>query len=177
MKAQKLKQHLEARAAEVFSDYLPASLIPRYATQLQAGRARSLEQPRGVYEVKTFFLGIMLAASNVATAADDISGYWQHPEDPVWIEVVLDTGFGLAVRNDNDDTSVGFAVLKDIASSNQAGLWVGQVFVPQLDTYKSVELTLPDAHTLKMKVNIGFLRRSLEWRRVAKVPIKSADDT
>ena len=119
----------------------------------------------------------MLAASNVATAADDISGYWQHPEDPVWIEVVLDTGFGLAVRNDNDDTSVGFAVLKDIASSNQAGLWVGQVFVPQLDTYKSVALTLPDAHTLKMKVNIGFLRRSLEWTRVAKVPIKSADDT
>jgi uncharacterized protein (DUF2147 family) len=79
-------------------------------------------------------------------------------------------GNGLAVRNDNDPSSIGFAVLKEVTVGEQKGRWTGQVFVPQLGDYKRVELSLPTADTLKMKVKIGFLRRSLEWTRVPEVP-------
>ena len=103
-------------------------------------------------------------------SAEGISGIWQHPKDPVWIEVTATAGRGLAVRNDSDPSSIGFAVLKEVTVGDQKGRWTGQVFVPQLGDYKRVELSLPTADTLKMKVKIGFLRRSLEWARVPEVP-------
>jgi len=31
-------------------------------------------------------------------------------------------------------------------------------------------VTLPNANTLKMKVEIGFISRSVEWTKVASVP-------
>ena len=46
-----------------------------------------------------------------ASAASDLNGFWQHPKDPVWLEVNEAVGTGIAVRNDNDPSSVGFAVL------------------------------------------------------------------
>ena len=103
-------------------------------------------------------------------SAEGISGIWQHPKDPVWIEVTATAGHGLNVRNDSDPSSIGFAVLKEVTVGEQKGRWTGQVFVPQLGDYKRVELSLPTADTLKMKVKIGFLRRSLEWARVPEVP-------
>ncbi|MDG1653968.1 MAG: DUF2147 domain-containing protein [Luminiphilus sp.] len=103
-------------------------------------------------------------------SAEGISGIWQHPKDPVWIEVTATAGQGLAVRNDSDPSSIGFAVLKEVSAGDQKDRWTGQVFVPQLGDYKRVELSLPTADTLKMKVKIGFLRRSLEWTRVSEVP-------
>ena len=103
-------------------------------------------------------------------SAEGISGIWQHPKDPVWIEVTATAGQGLALRNDSDPSSIGFAVLKEVSAGDQKDRWTGQVFVPQLGDYKRVELSLPTADTLKMKVKIGFLRRSLEWTRVSEVP-------
>jgi uncharacterized protein (DUF2147 family) len=103
-------------------------------------------------------------------SAEGISGIWQHPKDPVWIEVTATAGQGLAVRNDSDPSSIGFAVLKEVSAGDQKDRWTGQVFVPQLGDYKRVELSLPTADTLKMKVKIGLLRRSLEWTRVSEVP-------
>ena len=115
-----------------------------------------------------FPLTLLLVAS--LCSAEGISGFWQHPKDPVWIEVTSTAGNGLAVRNDNDPSSIGFAVLKEVTVGEQKGRWTGQVFVPQLGSYKRVELSLPTADTLKMKVKIGFLTRSLEWARVSEVP-------
>jgi len=103
-------------------------------------------------------------------AASDLSGFWQHPKDPVWLEVNEVLGTGIAVRNDDDPSSVGFVVLKEVAVGPKQGQWSGQVYVPQLGAYKQVTVTLPDANTLKMKVKIGFISRSVEWTRVASVP-------
>ena len=120
------------------------------------------------------FLLVLLLTSSVSLAAD-ISGFWQHPKDPVWIEVSAAEGVGIALRNDNDPSSVGFEVLKEVKAGAKEGVWVGEVFVPQLGGYKRVEVTLPNDDTLKMKVKIGFLSRSLEWSRVASVPQPPAD--
>ena len=103
------------------------------------------------------------------SAASDLSGFWQHPKDPVWLDVNEASGTGIAVRNDDDPSSVGFAVLKEVVAGPKQGQWSGQVYVPQLGAYKQVTVTLPDANTLKMKVKIGIISRSLEWTRVSIV--------
>ena len=102
--------------------------------------------------------------------ASNLSGFWQHPKDPVWLDVNEALGTGIAVRNDDDPSSVGFAVLREVVAGPKQGQWSGQVYVPQLDAYKPVTVTLPDANTLKMKVKIGFINRSVEWTKVASVP-------
>ena len=103
-------------------------------------------------------------------AASDLSGFWQHPKDPVWLDINESLGTGIAVRNDDDPSSVGFAVLKEVVAGPKQGQWSGQVYVPQLGAYKQVTVTLPDSNTLKMKVKIGFISRSVEWAKVASVP-------
>ena len=105
-----------------------------------------------------------------ASAASDLNGFWQHPKDPVWLEVNEAVGTGIAVRNDNDPSSVGFAVLKEVVIGPKEEQWSGQVYVPQLGDYKRVTVTLPNASTLKMKVKIGFISRSVEWTKVDSVP-------
>ena len=42
-------------------------------------------------------------------------------------------------------------------------------YVPQLNDYKHVEITLPDANTLKM-VKIGLINYTLEWTKVSSIP-------
>ena len=65
-------------------------------------------------------------------AASDLSGFWQHPKDPVWLDINESLGTGIAVRNDDDPSSVGFAVLKEVVAGPKQGQWSGQVYVPQL---------------------------------------------
>ena len=103
-------------------------------------------------------------------SAGDLSGFWRHPKDPVWLDINESLGTGIAVRNDDDPSSVGFAVLKEVVAGPKQGQWSGQVYVPQLGAYKQVTVTLPDANTLKMKVKIGFISRSVEWAKVASLP-------
>ena len=117
---------------------------------------------------------IVAAALSVVcnvSAASDLNGIWQHPKDPVWLEVNETMGTGIAVRNDDNPSSVGFAVLKEVVTGPKEEQWSGQVYVPQLGDYKRVIVTLPNADTLKMKVKIGFISRSVEWTKVASVPL------
>ena len=106
--------------------------------------------------------------------ASPADGFWRHPEDPVWIEVNTATGVGVAIRNDGQPETVGFQVVRGLVGGDKAGTWQGEVFVPQLDSYKSVSITLPDEQTLRMTVKFGFLRRSVEWSRVESVDAVTA---
>ena len=103
-------------------------------------------------------------------AANYLSGFWQHPKDPVWPDVIESLGTGIASRNNDDPSSVGFAVLKEVVAGPKQWQWSGQVYLPRLGDYKRVILTLPDTNTLIIKVTIGFIRSSLKWTRVAFVP-------
>lgn len=108
----------------------------------------------------------LLSVKEVQAGDAPLDGYWQHPKDPVWIEVSEGAGTGIALRNDDQPETVGFHVVRDLLAGNQPGLWRGQVFVPQLDGYKDVTITLPNDQTLRMTVKFGFIRRSVEWSRV-----------
>ena len=103
-------------------------------------------------------------------AASDLSGFWRHPKDPVWLDVDADLCIGIVIRNDNDPSSVGFTLLKELVADAKQGQWLGRVYVPQLNDYKHVEITLPDANTLKMKVKIGLINHTLEWTKVSSTP-------
>ena len=119
--------------------------------------------------LKPIVVAALSTVCNVS-AAGDLNGIWQHPKDPVWLEVNEGKGTGIAVRNDDDPSSVGFAVLKEVVTGPKEEQWSGQVYVPQLGDYKRVIVTLPNTSTLKMKVKIGFISRSVEWTKVASVP-------
>ena len=98
--------------------------------------------------------------------ASELDGYWQHPDDPVWIEVNVVDGTGVAMRNDDQPETVGFHVVRGLIEGEKAGSWRGEVYVPQFDSYKNVTITMPDEQTLKMTVKFGFIRRSVAWSRV-----------
>ena len=119
--------------------------------------------------LKSVVTAAFLFVCNICTASD-LSGFWQHPKDSVWLDVNEALGTGIAVRNDDDPSSIGFAVLKGVVAGPKQGQWSGQVYVPQLGDYKRVIVTLPQANTLRMKVKIGFISSSVEWTKVASVP-------
>ena len=119
--------------------------------------------------LKLIVAAVLSFVCNVS-AASDLNGFWQHPKEPVWLEVNEAMGTGIAVRNDDDPSSVGFAVLKEVVRVPKEEQWSGQVYVPQLGDYKRVIVTLPNPSTLKMKVKIGFISHSVEWTKVASVP-------
>lgn len=96
-------------------------------------------------------------------------GLWQHPKDPVWIDMSVAAGTGVAVRNDDQPDTVGFHVVRGLAQGDKADVWKGEVYVPQLESYKNVSINLPDEQTLRMTVKFGFIRRSVDWSRVETI--------
>lgn len=103
--------------------------------------------------------------------AESLDGYWQHEKQPVWIEVRSEAGVGSVVRNDNRPEAVGFEMLRNLqAESDDGQSWVGEVFAAQLGEYKTAEITLQDPDTMRFKVKVGFMSRTVEWQRVQSVP-------
>ena len=107
--------------------------------------------------------------------ASELDGLWQHPDDPVWIEVDVANGTGVAMRNDDQPETVGFHVVRGLVEGDKSDSWKGEVFVPQFDNYKNVTITLPDEQTLRMTVKFGFIRRSVAWSRVDSIEAVAAE--
>ena len=108
--------------------------------------------------------------------AEDISGFWKHVDEPGWIEINLEEGRGSVVRNDRFPDRVGREILKDLeADGSEQGLWTGEIYVERLGEYKDMEITLAEPGHMSIKVKVGFMSRSVKWRRVEAVPAKSAD--
>ena len=70
--------------------------------------------------LKPIVAAAILFTCNVSSASD-LNGFWQHPKDPVWLDVNEAMGTGIAVRNDDDPSSVGFAVLKEVVEGPKQG--------------------------------------------------------
>ena len=103
-------------------------------------------------------------------ARDELAGYWQHESDPVWIEMQPDTGQGVMIRNDNRPDRVGFLVVTDLEASDEPNEWFAQVFAARLGEYRKAEIALAADDRMVFTVKVGFVRRSVEWRRVSEVP-------
>ncbi len=103
--------------------------------------------------------------------AEDISGFWKHADEPGWIEINLEEGQGMVVRNDRFPERVGREIVKDLkADESEKDLWLGQVYAEKLGEYKKAEISLPKPGRMEFKVKVGFMSRTVEWVRVDKVP-------
>ena len=103
-------------------------------------------------------------------AGDELAGYWQHESDPVWIEMQPESGQGVIVRNDNRPDRLGFLVVTDLEASDEPNEWSAQVFAARLGEYRKAEITLAADDRMVFTVKVGFMSRSVEWRRVSEVP-------
>ena len=115
----------------------------------------------------TILTAIFTMPSN---AQADLAGYWQHESEPVWIEMQPEAGQGVMVRNDNRPDRVGFLVVTDLEASDDPNEWFAQVFAARLGEYRKAEITLSADDRMVFTVKVGFMRRSVEWRRVSEVP-------
>ena len=113
-------------------------------------------------------LSAMVALSG--HAGDELAGYWQHESDPVWIEMQPEAGQGVMIRNDIRSDRLGFLVVTDLEASDDPNEWSAQVFAARLGEYRKAEITLAADDRMVFTVKVGFVRRSVEWRRVSEVP-------
>jgi len=109
-------------------------------------------------------------------AVTELAGYWQHESDPVWIEMQPETGQGVMLRNDNRPDRVGFLVVTDLEASDDPRAWSAQVFAARLGEYRKANITLASDDRMIFTVKVGFMRRSVEWRRVSEVPPAPNDE-
>ena len=103
-------------------------------------------------------------------AGDELAGYWQHESDPVWIEMQPEAGQGVMIRNDIRPDRLGFLVVTDLEASDDPNEWSAQVFAARLGEYRKAEITLAADDRMVFTVKVGFVRRSVKWRRVSEVP-------
>ena len=103
-------------------------------------------------------------------AETQLAGYWQHESDPVWIEMQPEAGQGVMIRNDIRPDRLGFLVVTDLEASDDPNEWSAQVFAARLGEYRKAEITLAADDRMVFTVKVGFVRRSVEWRRVSEVP-------
>ena len=115
-------------------------------------------------------LTLSLMVALPGNAENELAGYWQHESDPVWIEMQPDTGQGVMVRNDNRPDRLGFLVVTDLEAGDDPNAWSAQVFAARLGEYRKAEVTLSADGRMVFTVKVGFVRRSVEWRRVSEVP-------
>ena len=103
-------------------------------------------------------------------AETQLAGYWQHESDPVWIEMQPEAGQGVMIRNDIRPDRLGFLAVTDLEASDDPNEWSAQVFAARLGEYRKAEVTLAADDRMVLTVEVGFVRRSVEWRRVSEVP-------
>ena len=125
---------------------------------------------RQTQNLSALLLVLSITVSAACRAAADLSGYWQHESDPVWIEMRPETGEGVMLRNDNRPDRVGFLVVTDLVAGDDPAEWSAQVFAARLGEYRKAQITLTDESRMIFTVKVGLMRRSVEWTRVSEVP-------
>ena len=116
------------------------------------------------------FLMLSAMVTMPGNAETELAGYWQLESEPVWIEMQPDIGQGVMVRNDNRPDRIGFLVVTDLETSDDPDAWSAQVFAARLGEYRKAEIILSADDRMVFTVKVGFMRRSVEWRRVSEVP-------
>ena len=119
---------------------------------------------------KLLLLMLSAMVTMPGSAETQLAGYWQHESDPVWIEMQPEAGQGVMIRNDIRPDRVGFLVVTDLEASDDPNEWSAQVFAARLGEYRKAGITLAADDRMVFTVKVGFVRRSVEWRRVSEVP-------
>ena len=119
---------------------------------------------------KLLLLMLSAMVTMPGNAENQLAGYWQHESDPVWIEMQPEARQGVMIRNDIRPDRLGFLVVTDLEASDDPNEWSAQVFAARLGEYRKAEITLAADDRMVFTVKVGFVRRSVKWRRVSEVP-------
>jgi len=127
------------------------------------------------FRLKLLLLMLSALVAMPGHAEAGLAGFWQHESEPVWIEMDPEAGHGVMVRNDNRPDRVGFLVVTDLEAGDDSNEWFAQVFAARLGEYRKAEISLSADDRMVFTVKVGFMRRSVEWRRVSEVPTAPND--
>ena len=110
----------------------------------------------------SLLIGTLLCSS--LAFSTDISGTWKHSKKPVWIEIRLDKGDGIVIRNEKFPERAGNTFITDIkADKSELNLWHGTAYIRKMKQYKDVEISLSETGKLQVTGKMGFFSRTIEW--------------
>jgi hypothetical protein len=78
-------------------------------------------------------------------------------------------------RNDNKPESVGRELLQGITITEDVGSWQAQIYAERLKEYKAAVITLPEPDRMQIVVKVGFMSKTVYWKRVAGLPAAESD--
>ena len=122
--------------------------------------------------VRHIVLALVGCLASATLSAADLAGYWQHEEEPAWIEIRFEDGVGTGTvrRNDTYPDRVGRILLRALEAGEEADSWRGQVYAERFEEYKNAEISLPEPDQMQIRVKVGFMSRTITWTRAAALP-------
>ena len=93
-----------------------------------------------------------------------IIGTWNTLENNTRIQIIEEKGMliGRIKSSDNTKVQVGKIILKDLTKTGNS--WGGKIFSLKRNEWYDVEI-IPQKNKLDLKIQIGFLHRSLTWEK------------
>ncbi|MCA0931371.1 DUF2147 domain-containing protein [Lutimonas saemankumensis] len=94
----------------------------------------------------------------------DLNGLWNTGKDNTVIEISESNGEikGKIKSSDNEKAEIGKITLKELIK--HGALWRGKIYAAKRKEWYDVEIT-PKNNLLKLKIDIGFMSKSLEWKK------------
>lgn len=93
-----------------------------------------------------------------------IIGTWNTLENNTRIQIIEEKGMliGRIKSSDNTKVQVGKIILKDLTKTGNS--WSGKIFSLKRNEWYDVEI-IPQKNKLDLKIQIGFVHRSLTWEK------------
>ena len=110
-----------------------------------------------------FTASLFLLVSLEVQAGAAIDGVWRFADEPVWMEI--ESGQGLVVRHDKKPDALGKTTLRNLVAGDEPNSWEGEIYVPQLSSYKDASIVLSSADAMDITVKVGFFRKLVKWQR------------
>ncbi|ARN75184.1 DUF2147 domain-containing protein [Oceanicoccus sagamiensis] len=113
-------------------------------------------------------LSLVAALTASAQEASPLEGLWQHPDQPVIIEMqpVGELMEGKVHSNSDKPESVGKTIFRELRYDKKEQCWQGWVYVKRLDEEKATCLSLDNPNRFRMTVKVGFFSKTVKWQRV-----------
>ncbi len=113
-------------------------------------------------KVVVLFALILLGSSLLAQ--DDLSGSWDTGEHNTVVKIFEKEGVyvGEIISSDKSAEAVGKQIIKDLKKDE--GEWEGKLYAARKKKWVDAKMSRED-ETLKIKVKVGFMSKTIEWKK------------
>lgn len=111
---------------------------------------------------------LLLTLFNVASYAQseyDLAGEYIIGEQNTIVKIIEynNEHSGKLISSDNPKAKLGILMVKDLKQDKKSK-WKGKVYAPKRNEWYDAEFT-PKEKSLEIKVKVGFLSKTMEWKR------------